>query len=86
MLGNHTRGVLDHTALPVLVIPEGARFEKLHKIVFATDLNMDDLNVIQSLASLAWHGKHTYIVQNLWMAAVIPAVRNESYGLESGRS
>lgn len=53
MLGNHTREVLNHSALPVLVIPEKAAFEPLHKIAFATDLDQSDLQVIQSLAGLA---------------------------------
>ncbi|UOE49801.1 universal stress protein [Mucilaginibacter sp. SMC90] len=51
--GNHTHEVLDHTILPLLIVPEQARFEKICKIAFATDLDRDDLNVVQSLASLA---------------------------------
>lgn len=50
---DHTREVLDHTNLPLLVVPEQARFEKICKIAFATDLGRDDLKVVQSLASLA---------------------------------
>lgn len=53
MLGDHTKEVLNNASLPVLIIPEQAGFTTLAKVAFATDLDPDDLNVIQSLASLA---------------------------------
>jgi nucleotide-binding universal stress UspA family protein len=53
ILGNHTREVLDHSTLPLLVVPEHSRFQKINKIAFATDLNKADLDIIQSLSSLA---------------------------------
>ncbi|MEO3402895.1 universal stress protein [Mucilaginibacter sp. CAU 1740] len=53
ILGNHTREVLNRSALPVLVVPEKAVFEPLHKIAFATDLGQSDLQVVQSLTGLA---------------------------------
>lgn len=51
--GNHTNPVLDHASLPVLIVPETASFRNIRKIVFATDLQTDDLDVIQSLTGLA---------------------------------
>lgn len=53
LMGDHLQEVLDEAALPVLVIPEHAEFRKIKKIAFATDLEDTDLEVINSLTSLA---------------------------------
>ena len=61
LIGSNTVNVIANTKLPVLVIPEVARFENFLKkgksrIVFATDLvlleNGDDVNILKELASL----------------------------------
>ncbi len=52
--GNHTRQILDKTTLPVLIVPEQVHFNSIQKIVFATDLNTGDLEVINSLTGIAW--------------------------------
>ena len=61
LIGSNTVNVIANTRLPVLVIPEVARFENFLKkgksrIVFATDLvlleNGDDVNILKEIASL----------------------------------
>lgn len=53
VMGNHLRGVLDNSSLPVMIIPEHAAFTSLQKIAFPTDLSAADLEVLNSLAGLA---------------------------------
>ncbi|NHA02570.1 universal stress protein [Mucilaginibacter sp. HC2] len=55
MLGNHSREVLNHSVMPVLVVPENASFEPFLRIAFATDLGRGDLDIVQSLSGLAGH-------------------------------
>jgi len=61
LIGSNTVKVIAHTKLPVLVIPEVARFDNFLKkgksrIVFATDLVLlehgDDVNILKEIASL----------------------------------
>jgi nucleotide-binding universal stress UspA family protein len=53
MLENHVEEIIENITLPVLIIPEGVKFEKYHKLTFATDFSPSDLDVIQSLKGLA---------------------------------
>lgn len=55
--GNHMKQLIARSKVPVLVVPEGTTFNGLHKIAFATDLQLQDLEVLHSLSSLAkyWH-------------------------------
>ncbi len=61
LIGSNTVNVIANTKLPVLVIPEVARFENFlkkgkNRIVFATDLilleNGDDVNILKEIALL----------------------------------
>ena len=61
LIGSNTVHVITNTRLPVLVIPEVARFENFlkkgkNRIVFATDLilleNGDDINILKEIAQL----------------------------------
>lgn len=38
MVGTHTASLIDHSNVPVVVIPRGAVFQKIRKIVYATDM------------------------------------------------
>lgn len=66
MMENHTREVLDNATLPVLIVPKKVQFKNIHKIAFATDLNVNDLKVLQSLANLARPFNAELLLTNLW--------------------
>jgi nucleotide-binding universal stress UspA family protein len=53
MLGNNCRELIDNTTLPLLLVPGNASIENIEKIVFATDLDINDVKYINSLAGLA---------------------------------
>jgi nucleotide-binding universal stress UspA family protein len=53
--GSISRTMIDKADCPVLLIPPGVKFKKIEKIAFATDLNNGDINVIHSLAGLAYY-------------------------------
>jgi nucleotide-binding universal stress UspA family protein len=53
VLGNNSRELIDDTILPLLLVPENASIENIEKIVFATDLDINDVKYINSLAGLA---------------------------------
>ncbi|MEO5909912.1 MAG: universal stress protein [Pelobium sp.] len=50
---NHVNNLMDKVSLPVLIISEDQKPMKIDKIAFATDLNMEDVVKIHSLAGLA---------------------------------
>ncbi|MGY0040067.1 universal stress protein [Pedobacter sp. NJ-S-72] len=52
IMGNHMRDIIGSVSLPVLIIPENQSFRKLDKLIFATDMNDSDLDIIQSLTAL----------------------------------
>jgi len=53
VLGNNSRELIDDTTLPLLLVPEDASIENIEKIVFATDLHINDIKFINALAGLA---------------------------------
>ena len=54
-LGSSSRNLIDNASFPVLLIPPDAVFNGIHKIAFATDLHEQDIEVINSLAAIAFH-------------------------------
>lgn len=52
-MGSSTRDMIDATEVPLLLVPKKTRFNPLKKIAFATDLSMNDFEVIRSLSGLA---------------------------------
>lgn len=52
MIGSHAASMIDHSRVPVLVIPEKASFKPLKKIVYASTLYDLDLEV-KTMAALA---------------------------------
>jgi len=53
MLGNNCRQLIDATKLPLLLVPEHARFKIPERIAFATELNFADIGYLESLGHLA---------------------------------
>jgi nucleotide-binding universal stress UspA family protein len=53
--GNHMKKLLEQSKVPVLVVPQVAAFKGIHKIAFATDLQLQDIEALHSLCSLARH-------------------------------
>lgn len=51
-LGSNSRDLIEHTSVPVLLIPKNSTFSALKKIGFATDLKDSDLNSIYRVARL----------------------------------
>lgn len=53
LLGSNSRAMIEAATFPVLFVPANARFRKLSKIAFATDLSEQDVAVIHVLAGFA---------------------------------
>jgi nucleotide-binding universal stress UspA family protein len=53
MLENHLQEIIESTTVPVMIVPKGVIFSKIHKMTLATDLSDTDLEVLQSLTTLA---------------------------------
>jgi nucleotide-binding universal stress UspA family protein len=53
VLGNNCAELIDGAKLPILLVPENAVNERLNEIVFATDLNINDIKYINSAVGLA---------------------------------
>lgn len=53
MIGSNTAAVIEKCRVPVLAIPDKAKFAMIEKIVYATDFKSDDLSVIGKLAEFA---------------------------------
>jgi nucleotide-binding universal stress UspA family protein len=53
VLGNNCAELIDGAKLPILLVPENTVSERLDEVVFATDLNVNDIEYINSLAKLA---------------------------------
>ncbi|SEM70351.1 Nucleotide-binding universal stress protein, UspA family [Mucilaginibacter gossypiicola] len=54
-LGSNTQEIINKSTFPVLLIPAEARFRPIFKIAFATDLSRGDIELIHSVASLAYY-------------------------------
>lgn len=53
LLGSNSLDIINKASFPVLLIPKNAAFNGIKKIAFATDLSIQDIEVIHSLAGLA---------------------------------
>lgn len=53
LMGSNALRVLRNAPCPVLTIPKGTRFKSIKKIVYATDLQEDNLNAANTLIPLA---------------------------------
>ncbi|QNK62428.1 universal stress protein [Pedobacter sp. PAMC26386] len=53
IMGNHMRDIIGSVPTPVLIVPENQSFKKMKKLVFATDMNDSDLDIINALTELA---------------------------------
>jgi len=53
VLGNNCRELIDNAKLPLLLVPENAATKNLDNIIFATDLDLNDINYINAVAGLA---------------------------------
>jgi nucleotide-binding universal stress UspA family protein len=54
-MGSNTQDVINNASFPVLLIPANVRFRPVFKIAFATDLNEHDIELVHSVASLAYY-------------------------------
>lgn len=52
-VGSITYHIIQNSNCPVIAIPEDAKFEDIHKIVYATDLRLDETKAIRFLVRLA---------------------------------
>lgn len=52
-MGSITKAIIQHATCPILVIPEKATFNTISKIVYATDLQQDESNMINYLVEFA---------------------------------
>ncbi len=53
LLGSSSRDMIEAAKAPTLLIPKEVKFVGIKKIAFATDLNDEDIRVINSIVSLA---------------------------------
>ncbi|WP_342331669.1 universal stress protein [Pedobacter sp. FW305-3-2-15-E-R2A2] len=53
LMGGNSRALIEAAAFPILLIPKEARFKKIEKIAFATDLGDGDVEMIHLLAGFA---------------------------------
>ncbi|NRF37690.1 universal stress protein [Pedobacter foliorum] len=53
LLGSSSRGMVEATETPLLLVPDESRFMGLHKIAFATDLSKTDIAIVHILAGFA---------------------------------
>ncbi|MCR8560808.1 universal stress protein [Mucilaginibacter sp. BJC16-A38] len=65
VLGNNCRELIDDTTLPLLLVPENASVNDIEKIVFASDLNLNDIKYINAVAGLAQDFTADIIIGNV---------------------
>jgi len=63
--GNHLHKMLEFAKVPVLVVPEHVTFKAIHKIAFATELVSTDIDVLQSLCTMARHGDASIMLAHI---------------------
>jgi|GEM_PF-203490 len=63
--GNHLNKMLGASKVPVLVVPDRITYKAIHKIAFATDLSLEDIDIVQSLATLAQHGNASIMLAHI---------------------
>jgi nucleotide-binding universal stress UspA family protein len=65
ILGSNSRAMIERLCYPVLFVPYEASFEKIRKIVFATDLSSDDLKPLKFLIDIAASCDATIVVMHI---------------------
>jgi nucleotide-binding universal stress UspA family protein len=65
LLGTNTAVVLDNASHPVLVVPEGATYQPIQKIVFATDFSAQSISNIGALSLIAQQFASEIILLNV---------------------
>jgi nucleotide-binding universal stress UspA family protein len=53
VLGSNSKKMIDAVSVPILLVPPTYSYTPIKKIAFATDLSKSDIDVIQSIVSLA---------------------------------
>lgn len=77
LYGEDTNSVIEQTRCPVLIIPPKTSLKQIRKLVFATDFEEQDLNIIHQLTKLG-HALHCEI------EVVHIIAPGENYGLSDG--
>ena len=65
VLGNNCRELIDDTRLPLLLIPGDAPIKNIEKLIFASDLNLDDIQYINAVAGLAKEFSADIVIGNV---------------------
>lgn len=89
LVGSNTSNLIEHTRIPVLAVPEETDYRGIKKIVFATNMQKDDIRCLKRIIDL-FAGQQPYItlvhiedghhrdpeaaLTNWFRAEVIPAI------------
>ena len=65
LLGSSTNGLINHARYPVLLVPYEARFTGFKNLVFATDLNSENLPALDSLCDMATYANSEIIIAHV---------------------
>lgn len=65
ILGSNSRAMIERLSYPVLFVPFEASYQKIRKIVLATDLNPDDLKSLKFLVDIASSCDATVVVMHI---------------------
>jgi len=65
MMGDNCLQVIDSATVPLLIIPENCAIKNIEKFAFATDIVHNDMDYIQSLASLAKQFSAEILIANV---------------------
>jgi nucleotide-binding universal stress UspA family protein len=65
LLGNTCHGLIDDTRVPLLLVPENAPIGQIEKIIFATDLDINDIKFINAVAVLAGKYQANVMIANV---------------------
>jgi nucleotide-binding universal stress UspA family protein len=62
---DHTWDIIEHADFPVMIIPYQARFKPFRLLAFATAMKDADINVLESITSLAQYSNAQILVTNI---------------------
>lgn len=65
VLGNNCRELIDDTKLPLLLIPENAAIKHIERLIFASDLDPNDVKYINAIAGLAHQYAANIVIGNV---------------------
>ncbi len=65
LFGNTTLKIAEQTRCPVIIIPEGLKYSKIKRIIFATDYHTRDIGAIKNLSEHAREQKIPLIVLHI---------------------